>query len=37
MKFRGQIITGHAIALAILASTGGFIFGYDTGQISGIV
>jgi len=37
MKARGQDVTGHAIALAILASMGGAIFGYDTGQISGIV
>jgi len=37
MQIRGQKVTGHAILLALLASMGGFIFGYDTGQISGIV
>ncbi|OAX39836.1 general substrate transporter [Rhizopogon vinicolor AM-OR11-026] len=35
--FRGLPIGWVAIMLALLASMGGFIFGYDTGQISDIV
>ncbi|THU87889.1 hypothetical protein K435DRAFT_782280 [Dendrothele bispora CBS 962.96] len=34
---RGVPIGGVAIMLALLASMGGFIFGYDTGQISDIL
>ncbi|KAF9484553.1 general substrate transporter [Pholiota conissans] len=34
---RGMPIGGTAIMLALVASMGGFIFGYDTGQISDIL
>src|SRR6266699_900447 len=38
MFFRhGMPIGGTAIMLALVASMGGFIFGYDTGQISDIL
>jgi hypothetical protein len=33
----GMPIGGTAIMLALVASMGGFIFGYDTGQISDIL
>lgn len=30
-------ITGRTVVMAILVAMGGFIFGYDTGQISGFL
>lgn len=32
-----QRLTWHSFAMSTLVSMGGFIFGYDTGQISGIM
>lgn len=37
ISIRGQHVGWVTIMLALLASMGGFIFGYDTGQISDIV
>ncbi|TFK67311.1 general substrate transporter [Pluteus cervinus] len=36
-RIHGMRISGVAIMLALVASIGGFIFGYDTGQISDIL
>ncbi|CCG80860.1 putative MFS monosaccharide transporter [Taphrina deformans PYCC 5710] len=36
-RFAKEKITFRVILLCILASMGGFIFGYDTGEISGLV
>lgn len=37
MKIRGEVLTPFTWVIGICASMGGFLFGYDTGQISDIL
>lgn len=34
---RVRLVTGHSLVMGLFVSMGGFLFGYDTGQISGIL